>query len=191
MMSTVARPDHIHPDIPAIPPDAKTALFGFDRYGIRVPAVVISPYVPKGHIENTLFDHTSIPATLKELFRLPRFLTARDAKAATFCRVASLTSARTDTPDEIAAPRPQSDIEDERLDSVTILNQKESGEMSAAPLSDLQQAFVSHAHALDLGDDQLLHSLRLARRIETEHDAAVYVREVTRRHLSRRGKSAP
>ncbi len=54
--------------------------FQFDRYGIRVPAIVVSPYIEKGTINHTLFDHTSIIATLNELFSIGH-LTQRDEKA--------------------------------------------------------------------------------------------------------------
>jgi len=36
--------------------------------------------------DHTTYDHTSLPATIKTMFGLPRFLTARDAAAATFDR---------------------------------------------------------------------------------------------------------
>ena len=34
------------------------------RYGLRVPAFVISPWVPQGEVAHTIFDHTSILRTL-------------------------------------------------------------------------------------------------------------------------------
>src|SRR5207245_6630087 len=55
--------------------------FTFERYGPRVPAVVISPLIPKNLIDHRLYDHASVPATLESLFGLTA-LTARDAKAA-------------------------------------------------------------------------------------------------------------
>src|SRR5262249_19034227 len=69
-----------------IVPDATSghAQFGFDRLGLRVPAILVSPWVGEGVADHTVYDHTSLPATLKTMFDLPRFLTARDAAAATF-----------------------------------------------------------------------------------------------------------
>src|SRR6266446_3367746 len=59
----------------ATPPDSKTSHFAFDRYGVRVPAVLVSPFIKRETIVKTVFDHTSIPATVKQVFGLPAFLT--------------------------------------------------------------------------------------------------------------------
>jgi phospholipase C len=42
--------------------------FMFDRLGVRVPAVLVSPWVPKGKIVDRVFDHASIPATISKFF---------------------------------------------------------------------------------------------------------------------------
>ncbi len=79
--------DHVKPPA-ATPPDAamaNTHQFKFDAYGVRVPAVVVSPYVPAGSIirppSTTPYDHTSIIKTVRELFDLGPALTARDDAA--------------------------------------------------------------------------------------------------------------
>jgi phospholipase C len=70
----------------AAPPPNDTALytgttkFNFEQFGVRVPAIVVSPRVVKGFVDHTLYDHTSVLATLEEIFGLP-FLTDRDQKA--------------------------------------------------------------------------------------------------------------
>jgi phospholipase C len=72
-----------------VPPDASRAQpsgFAFDRLGVRVPAILVSPWVAAGRVDHTVYDHTSVPATIKKMFGLPRFLTARDAAANTFDR---------------------------------------------------------------------------------------------------------
>ena len=51
--------DHVPP--PAAEDD-DPAHFG--QYGIRVPALVVSPWVARGSVSNTLFDHTSIIKTI-------------------------------------------------------------------------------------------------------------------------------
>lgn len=58
--------------------------FGVDRLGVRVPALLISPWVRKGHVDRRTYDHTSLLATVKALFDLPEFLTRRDTQAHTF-----------------------------------------------------------------------------------------------------------
>jgi phospholipase C len=53
---------------------------GYDMYGPRVPAVVVSPYSRRGGVSNEIYDHTSILATIERKWNLPA-LTARDANA--------------------------------------------------------------------------------------------------------------
>jgi phospholipase C len=79
--------DHVPPP-PAVAPDATPPMInvppdqpgGFDRYGFRVPAVVISPRAKRKHVSHTLYDHTSILKTIETKWNLPA-LTARDANA--------------------------------------------------------------------------------------------------------------
>ncbi len=67
--------DHVPP--PACLPDGFVAqpadtgtmdAFHFDRLGVRVPAILVSPWVAKGSIINDTFEHACIPATITELF---------------------------------------------------------------------------------------------------------------------------
>ena len=64
---------------PSFAPD-----FGFDRLGLRVPALIVSPWVKAGRVDSTRYQHTSVLATLKKIFGLGAFLTQRDAAANTF-----------------------------------------------------------------------------------------------------------
>ncbi len=98
--------DHVVPPA-ATPPDPPNpaAQFDFASYGVRVPAVVVSPLIPAGTIDRTLYDHASIAATMKKLFNLPSFLTQRDARANTLEHLWWLAAPRTDTPTTL--PRPQ------------------------------------------------------------------------------------
>ena len=78
--------DHVPPPAAVVPDAAsgRVPQFGFDRLGVRVPAILVSPWVGQGVADHTVYDHTSLPATIKKMFGLPSFLTARDAAAATF-----------------------------------------------------------------------------------------------------------
>ena len=59
--------------------------FDFQRLGPRVPAVVISPWIPRATLDSTVRDHSGVPATVRELFApTAGFLTRRDRHAATF-----------------------------------------------------------------------------------------------------------
>lgn len=78
--------DHVPP--PAAPtPDGIVPMLrpgdtpaGFDRYGMRVPAVVVSPYARRHFVSHAVYDHTSILRFIETRFRLPS-LTQRDAVA--------------------------------------------------------------------------------------------------------------
>lgn len=76
--------DHVVP--PAAPPPNDIASkynkwgFAFDQYGVRVPALIISPWVWPGNVDNRLYDHSSILATIEELFEVEP-LTDRDRYA--------------------------------------------------------------------------------------------------------------
>ena len=52
----------------------------YDRYGFRVPAVIVSPYARPGYVCSEIFDHTSVLRLVEEKWNLPA-LTARDATA--------------------------------------------------------------------------------------------------------------
>ena len=94
--------DHVPPPGGAVPPDNTTGEFGFDftRFGVRVPAVLISPLVAPGTVYRAAaggapLDHTSILKTVQQRWNLPA-LTARDAAAPGFGDALTLASARAD-----------------------------------------------------------------------------------------------
>ncbi len=53
----------------------------YDRYGFRVPAVVVSPFAKKGYVSSATYDHTSVLKLIEHKWNLPP-LTERDATAA-------------------------------------------------------------------------------------------------------------
>ena len=97
---------------PAPPPDDNPQNnlnefgFQFDQYGVRVPAFILSPLVTGG-IDHTLYDHTSVLATLETLFNIPP-LTQRDANANNLLQLVNRTAAtaRTDLPKTLPRPAP-------------------------------------------------------------------------------------
>jgi phospholipase C len=105
--------DHVPPP-PASNPDGKTSptagdpsyapKFAFDRLGLRVGAVLVSPWIPAGTVCSDLLQHTSVMKTARELFGVTGTLTQRDAEAASFAGLLSLASPRTDAP--LTLPRP-------------------------------------------------------------------------------------
>ena len=105
--------DHVVP--PACMPDGFTASgdatetgkpFNFDRLGVRVPAILVSPWIPAGTVvpgpmgrvpNGRTFEHASIPATVTKFFLGdydPR--SPREKAADTFLDLLSLDVMRTD-----------------------------------------------------------------------------------------------
>jgi phospholipase C len=97
--------DHVPPDTGATPPDDITrapTFFDFTRFGVRVPAVIVSPMIPAGTVfraptGSAPYDHTSIIATLRARFELGP-LGKRDAAATDLGPILSLSEPRTDDP---------------------------------------------------------------------------------------------
>ena len=71
--------DHLPPPWQAAIPDAASNPgpqgFRFNRFGVRVPAVVVSPYIEPGTVfrspTSVPFDHTSVLATLRDWLAIP------------------------------------------------------------------------------------------------------------------------
>ena len=98
--------------------------YDFRRLGVRVPAIVISPWVPAGHLDATDRDHSCVPATLRSRFAPGQEpLTARDAHAVPFDALLSL-----------PAPRPVASLPDLGAEMAALGNPPLfAGESSAAP----------------------------------------------------------
>ena len=79
--------------------------FNFEQYGVRVPAVVVSPLVARGSVDHTLYDHTSVLKTVEQLFGL-KALTQRDAAANSVLALLSLAAPRTDCPMSLSTSAP-------------------------------------------------------------------------------------
>jgi phospholipase C len=95
--------DHVPP--PAAEPPGDRALdtdnsrhgFDFRQLGVRVPSLIVSPWVRKGQVDETQRDHTSILRTIEDIFELNP-LTARDRAAASLVSLMSDTPLRDDAP---------------------------------------------------------------------------------------------
>jgi phospholipase C len=79
--------DHVPPG-PVPPPDPAAPAgelgFTFDRSGYRVPAILVSPWIPQGSVFNDEYRHTSLIATLRKAWSIGEPLTGRDAAARAF-----------------------------------------------------------------------------------------------------------
>jgi len=111
--------DHVPPPAGPTPSDGESSYpdkgFKFNRLGIRVPTLLISPWLPKGTVlsgppehakpaADSEYDLTSILASARKLLGIPNTpLTNRDAWAATFDHVVSQ-KFRDDTPKALPDP---------------------------------------------------------------------------------------
>ncbi len=81
--------DHVSPPA-AVPPDPRKPKgqmdFKFDRLGVRVPMVMVSPYIEPGTVISDVHDHTSILKLVETRWNLEP-LTDRDKKAPDFSKV--------------------------------------------------------------------------------------------------------
>lgn len=83
-------------------PSFKVPPFNFDRLGLRVPTIVVSPWIQKGMVENRRLQHTSVIKTMTDMFKLKGPLNKRDESASSFA----------DLFQQLGAPRPASDMPD-------------------------------------------------------------------------------
>jgi phospholipase C len=154
--------DHVIPPH-ATPPGGQTPDgFAFDRFGVRVPAVIVSPYVRPGSVIRppgaTPFDHTSILATLRELFNIAP-LTARDLAAPSL--LASLADAPHNDGPEMVVSGAVAPAADEVLRAAN------------RPPSPLQASLSAAAlHLPTLGAELALHIQRLRAVLDVAPDYA-------------------
>ncbi len=140
--------DHVPPPAAVSPDDADPDGFAFDRYGVRVPAVLISPWIPEGSVvrppagSKYPFDHASILSTLRKLFDLGEPLTRRDAAAPDLLGALSLPSPSNAGPASLALP------------TVTPTADEIASAHRAAP-NDLQRSIVRLAMTLPAGSAAL------------------------------------
>jgi hypothetical protein len=94
--------DHVTPPA-CVAPDGNTSAFSFAQYGIRVPAVLISPWLEKQVLSDEL-DHTSMLRFATDRWGLGA-LGARTAAARSFASTWKVADAlRTDVPANIPEP---------------------------------------------------------------------------------------
>lgn len=95
--------DHVAPPA-AVPPDEYRNQYTFDQLGVRVPAVLISPWVEK-RVLSTVFDHTSLLKYLTDKWNLASLTKRVDAANSIAESLTVVGSPRTDTPKSVAKPK--------------------------------------------------------------------------------------
>jgi len=103
--------DHVPPPAAIAPDSIPPALGpgdvpgGYNIYGPRVPAIVVSPYAKANAVTNVVHDHTSVLATIEAKWNLPA-LTYRDANARTVADFLDLSRPALLHPPTITQPPP-------------------------------------------------------------------------------------
>ena len=83
----------------------KIPAFSFDRIGLRVPTIIVSPWIAKGIVEHRTLQHTSVIKTVTEMFGLAGPLNERDKSANSFASLFDhLAQPRTDMPAKLTRP---------------------------------------------------------------------------------------
>lgn len=153
--------DHVLPP-PAVNPDGKSSPeFAFTRLGIRVPAVVASPWIEKGTVSQTVYDHTTLAATARDLFGLKESLTKRDAAANTLLPLLTLAAPRTDAPLDL--PRP----------SAEAIALSDAAQPPGRVLSHVQNSLVTLARSVMTDAPNLLHEPLSTAVLTTEREGAI------------------
>lgn len=160
--------DHVIPPAATPPggtPLPKASSFPFNRYGPRVPAILVSPYIPAGSIIRPLdfayvpgngaattdgvtpFDHTSVIRTIVERFQInnggqPAYLTQRDLNAPSLATALTLDATKMNNgPASIVLPLPDSTIAqppgDTHLAGIyAAIMSRFATQLSSSPISD-------------------------------------------------------
>jgi phospholipase C len=191
--------DH-QPPPAAVPPGDQSKyanpnyFFRFDRLGVRVPALVISPYTARGTVigdvnhpadSATIFDHSSVLHTVEKLFGLPA-LTNRDAAAQTLEVALNQTTPRlspTDARTTLPAPAPDSAVTGPAApEEIFAAGPK-------AALSTNQKTMADLALACDLqmtSPDRHAALISNHQKLVEQQDAANYIKSVEAKIASRR-----
>jgi phospholipase C len=91
--------DHVEPPLAIPPDDAMPSEYSFSRFGVRVPAILVSPWID-ARVEHTQFDHTSVLKYLTDKWRLGP-LGRRTAAATGIGRAIQRSTPRLDTIERI------------------------------------------------------------------------------------------
>jgi phospholipase C len=151
--------------------------FTFTQLGVRVPAVIVSPLVTVGP-DHTLYDHSSVPATIERLFGLQP-LTARDAVANDFMHLLSsdANAVRTERPPNLDAGRPSPPKPPVAAEKLAALAQEplpESGNLLGV-LAVAQKTDIELSSGAPVERAAIVARVQAAR---TRGDADAYIREV-------------
>lgn len=184
--------DHVQPPQDAANPDginSTNPAFDFTRLGVRVPAIVVSPWIDPLTIDSTRYEHASIAATARKLFLgaafKDKFLNNRDKAANTFERNLTLDAPRTDS---VSFDKPINVAALERARHPDAIAAR-TAQHAALPLSELQQTTVEQARFVNLTLPPDSKLQLPAQQIATQREAAALHQQVTTQILPAKAKA--
>jgi phospholipase C len=140
--------DHVPPPAGAVPPDKSAGEFGFDftRFGVRIPAVLVSPRIAAGTVfraSSGTIDHTSVLKTIELRWGLNP-LTARDHAAPDLGNALTLAKPRTDDPLK-GIPVPVSNVsEHPHASRPSVLEQIHAAKVARLPVPNDRASYDRH-----------------------------------------------
>jgi phospholipase C len=181
--------DHVLPPGGVAAPGDVPPKYGFDftQLGVRVPALVISPWIPKNLIDHTVYDHTTVLATLREWLQTQGYpdigyFTERDKVANDLAHLFSLSEPRPDTPPTLPDAA-NSGVTLPAAQSITTAPETAfaSFEGASQPVESTQAGFVQIAlkHHLQVTPKSEHHAiLQRVKAIQNRGQAKLYLRDV-------------
>ena len=207
--------DHVAPPSAVVPGDSwsepsnNTHSFTFGQLGVRIPAVVVSPYVQRGVVDHTVYDHTSVIATVASLYGLGH-LTERDRAAASLVPLMA-DQPRNDAPTMLPEPADSklTDCKGSLLHRLAGELENVPGELAGQPLEetlvgflhiamlrDTHLAAIEGTHLLTAIESRIRDLSGLLDRVRSEDSGgskvhvARYIRGVEKRYEAWRGSAA-
>jgi len=200
--------DHVAPPSAKPPNDGPNSAeysqhgFDFTRLGVRVPALIISAHTPRGTIDHSVHDHSSVLATLERLFGLAP-LTDRDRGAVGLDSLFALAVPRTDAPTFLPPPAVSGIAECDEAGEEKLAGARAvapdglGGAVDPALVGFLHVAVARNLHlaaaashdvdkAKEVEGERLLETYR---GVQTKFDAAKYIHDVDRRYRAFRESS--
>ncbi|WP_338358671.1 alkaline phosphatase family protein [Yeosuana marina] len=120
--------------------------FRFNRLGVRVPMVMVSPWIQKNTIINETFEHTSFIKTMCERWGM-QGLTERDKKAPSFNSSSLFSDAKRDLP--YIAPPAIPKVEDAAYDQEPLNDLQRSILLGASYVAQQSVGFQQDAMTMD------------------------------------------
>jgi phospholipase C len=141
--------DHVAPPDGATPPDkfrgdVDHLNFDFSRFGVRVPALLISPLIPAGTVFRAaagVIDHTSVLKTLQQRWPKIKSLWARNDAAPGLGDVLSLAAPRADDPLTGVTPPSSSGVVAPNASLPSKLQKFQAAKVAALPVRNEQGTY--------------------------------------------------